>query len=177
MTFLPGYGLGLAERRYGSFLHDKKRSEYVISSKVGKLLKASRTAKKHELFPFSPSPNDVIFDYTSSGVRRSIEDSLQRLGIDSSRNFSLNRVTDFCAIRRFGSRCIVKLKPRNFRSHGRATALFYWFTLSLSFVVMNRVMLVITRSPARRLRTYTLQSSAYRANPARLRSLGGNAGV
>src|SRR5271167_1804587 len=79
----PWYGLGLAERRYGSFLHNKKRSEYVISSKVGKLLTASRTAKNSELFPFSPSPNDVIFDYTSSGVRRSIEDSLQRLGIDS----------------------------------------------------------------------------------------------
>ena len=79
----PWYGLGLAERRYGSFLHNKKRSDYVISSKVGKLLKASKTAKNHELFPFSPSPNDVIFDYTASGVRRSIEDSLQRLGIDS----------------------------------------------------------------------------------------------
>ena len=79
----PWYGLGLAERRYGSFLHDKKRSEYVISSKVGKLLRASRTARNRELFPFSPSPNDVIFDYTASGVRRSIEDSLQRLGIDS----------------------------------------------------------------------------------------------
>lgn len=79
----PWYGLGLAERRYGSFLHNKKRSEYVISSKVGKLLKASTTAKNRDLFPFSPSPNDVIFDYTASGVRRSIEDSLQRLGIDS----------------------------------------------------------------------------------------------
>jgi D-threo-aldose 1-dehydrogenase len=79
----PWYGLGLAERRYGNFLHNKQRSEYVISSKVGKLLKASKTAKNGELFPFSPSPNDVIFDYTASGVRRSIEDSLQRLGIDS----------------------------------------------------------------------------------------------
>src|SRR5437867_2473429 len=79
----PWYGLGLAERRYGNFLHDKKRSEYVISSKVGKLLKASRTAKNRELFPFSPSPNDAIVDYTAAGVRRSIEDSLQRLGIDS----------------------------------------------------------------------------------------------
>ncbi|HZZ15531.1 MAG TPA: aldo/keto reductase [Candidatus Sulfotelmatobacter sp.] len=79
----PWYGLGLAERRYGSFLHNKKRSDYVISSKVGKLLKASKTAKNRELFPFSPSPNDVVFDYTASGVRRSIEDSLQRLGIES----------------------------------------------------------------------------------------------
>jgi D-threo-aldose 1-dehydrogenase len=79
----PWYGLGLAERRFGSFLHSKTRNEYVISSKVGKLLKASKTAKNRDLFPFSPSPNDVIFDYTASGVRRSIEDSLQRLGIDS----------------------------------------------------------------------------------------------
>jgi D-threo-aldose 1-dehydrogenase len=79
----PWYGLGLAERRYGNFLHNKNRSEYVLSSKVGKLLKASKTAKNKEYFPFSPSPNDVVYDYTASGVRRSIEDSLQRLGVDS----------------------------------------------------------------------------------------------
>src|ERR1700704_2183551 len=79
----PWYGLGLAERRYGNFLHNKERSEYVLSTKVGKLLKASKTARNKEYFPFSPSPNDVIYDYTASGVRRSIEDSLQRLGIDS----------------------------------------------------------------------------------------------
>jgi D-threo-aldose 1-dehydrogenase len=79
----PWYGLGLAERRYGNFLHNKNRSEYVVSSKVGKLLKASKTANNKEYFPFSPSPNDVVYDYTASGVRRSIEDSLQRLGIDS----------------------------------------------------------------------------------------------
>jgi len=79
----PWYGLGLAERRYGNFLHTKNRSEYLLSTKVGKLLKASKTAKNKEYFPFSPSPNDVVYDYTASGVRRSIEDSLQRLGIDS----------------------------------------------------------------------------------------------
>jgi D-threo-aldose 1-dehydrogenase len=79
----PWYGLGLAERRYGNFLHTKKRSEYVLSTKVGKLLKASKTAKNKAYFPFSPSPNDVVYDYTAAGVRRSIEDSLQRLGIDS----------------------------------------------------------------------------------------------
>src|ERR1700728_2181451 len=79
----PWYGLGLAERRYGNFLHNKHRREYVLSTKVGKLLKASTTAKSNGLFPFSPSPNDVVYDYTASGVRRSIEDSLQRLGIDS----------------------------------------------------------------------------------------------
>jgi D-threo-aldose 1-dehydrogenase len=68
----PWYGLGLAERRYGTFLHNKKRSEYVLSTKVGKLLRASKTAKNKDYFPFSPSPNDVIYDYTAAGVRRSI---------------------------------------------------------------------------------------------------------
>src|SRR5689334_21975835 len=38
----PWYGLGLAERRFGQFLHNQNRSAYVISSKVGKLLKASK---------------------------------------------------------------------------------------------------------------------------------------
>jgi D-threo-aldose 1-dehydrogenase len=79
----PWYGLGLAERRFGNFLHTKNHSEYVLSTKIGKLLKASKTAKNREYFPFSPSPNDVGYDYTASGARRSIEDSLQRLGIDS----------------------------------------------------------------------------------------------
>jgi D-threo-aldose 1-dehydrogenase len=79
----PWYGLGLAERRYGNFLHNKDRNEFVLSSKVGKLLRASKAAKNKEYFPFSPSPNDVVYDYTASGVRRSIEDSLQRLGVDS----------------------------------------------------------------------------------------------
>src|SRR5580658_10705855 len=59
----PWYGLGLCERRFGNFLHTRDRSEFVLSSKVGKLLKASKTAKNREYFPFSPSPNDFTFDY------------------------------------------------------------------------------------------------------------------
>jgi hypothetical protein len=47
----------------------------------------------------------------------------------------------------------VKLKPRNLRSHGRATALFSLLTFSLSFLLMKRVTLSITRSPDRWLRT------------------------
>lgn len=77
----PWYGLGLAERRYGTFLHTKNRDDYVLSSKVGKLLKASPQNNAKTYFPFSPSPNNVVFDYTADGVRRSIEDSLQRLGV------------------------------------------------------------------------------------------------
>ena len=53
----------------------------------------------------------------------------------------LNRSSDFGAIVRLMSGPAVKLKPRNFRSCGRATALFASFTLSLSFCVMKREML------------------------------------
>jgi D-threo-aldose 1-dehydrogenase len=78
----PWYGLGLAERRFGRFLHRQPRGSYLLSTKVGKLLKASPDNRGRELFPYAGSPNDVVFDYTADGVRRSIEDSLQRLGID-----------------------------------------------------------------------------------------------
>jgi D-threo-aldose 1-dehydrogenase len=79
----PWYWLGLAERRFGYFLHNKNRDEYILSSKVGKLLKASRQNDAKSNFPFSPSPNNVVFDYTADGVRRSVEVSLQRLGISN----------------------------------------------------------------------------------------------
>ena len=78
----PWYGLGLAERRFGRFLARKPRQEFVISSKVGKLLHASRTHAAHKYFPFTTSPNTPSFDYSADGVRRSIDDSLQRLGLD-----------------------------------------------------------------------------------------------
>lgn len=78
----PWYGLGLAERRFGRFLARKPRGEFVISSKVGKLLRASRNNEAKTYFPFTTSPNTPHFDYTADGVLRSIEDSLQRLGLD-----------------------------------------------------------------------------------------------
>jgi D-threo-aldose 1-dehydrogenase len=79
----PWYGFGLSERRFGHFLHNQNRADYLVSSKVGKLFKASKGNRHADIFPLSDSPNDVVFDYTADGVRRSIEDSLQRLGIDS----------------------------------------------------------------------------------------------
>jgi D-threo-aldose 1-dehydrogenase len=77
----PWYGFGLSERRFGHFLHNKNRTDYLLSSKVGKLFKASKNNRHAEIFPLSDSPNDLVIDYTADGVRRSIEDSLQRLGI------------------------------------------------------------------------------------------------
>jgi hypothetical protein len=60
-----------------------------------------------------------------------------------SRIRRLNRSRDFGAIVRLVSGPAVKLNPRNFRSCGRATALFASFTLSLSFWIMKREMLVL----------------------------------
>ena len=79
----PWYGLGLCERRFGAMLHAKPRGAYVLSSKVGKLLKASPRNNARDYYPFTPSPNNLIYDYTADGVRRSIEDSLQRMGVDA----------------------------------------------------------------------------------------------
>ena len=62
-----------------------------------------------------------------------------------SRIRCLNRSSDFGAIVRLMSGAAVKLNPRNFRYCGRATALFASLTLSLSFCVMKREMLSITR--------------------------------
>ncbi len=77
----PWYGFGLSERRFGHFLHSQRRDDYVLSSKVGKLFRASRKNHHTDIFPFSDSPNDLVIDYTGDGVKRSIEDSLQRMGV------------------------------------------------------------------------------------------------
>ena len=65
------------------FAQTNARAEYILSSKVGKLLTASRDNNAKEYFPFTPSPNNLRYDYTADGVKRSIEDSLQRLGVDA----------------------------------------------------------------------------------------------
>jgi len=75
----PWYGLGLSERRFGRFLHNHKPDDYVISTKIGRILKATKTPPK-ALWQ-EPSPFSYTYDYTAEGTRRSIEDSLQRLGV------------------------------------------------------------------------------------------------
>ncbi|NHN77483.1 aldo/keto reductase [Azotobacter chroococcum] len=75
----PWYGLGLGERRFGHFLHGLQREEYVLSSKVGRLLTATDSPPK--TMWQEPSPFAYRYDYSAEGVRRSIEDSLQRLGV------------------------------------------------------------------------------------------------
>jgi D-threo-aldose 1-dehydrogenase len=76
----PWYGLGLSERRFGHFLHNQKRDDYVLSIKVGRILKAGEPLD-HPLWK-KPAPFRHTYDYTAAGARRSVEDSLQRLGVE-----------------------------------------------------------------------------------------------
>ncbi len=76
----PFYGFGLSERRFGHFLHTQKRADYTLSTKVGRIFTAGKP-KPHPLWT-EPSPFSYRYDYTADGVMRSIEDSLQRLGVE-----------------------------------------------------------------------------------------------
>jgi D-threo-aldose 1-dehydrogenase len=79
----PFYGAGLSERRIGDFLRAKPRDEYVLSSKVGRLLVPDREYGMQRYggdpaaMPFRP-----VFDFTYDGVMKSFEMSLQRLGLE-----------------------------------------------------------------------------------------------
>lgn len=75
----PFYGFGLSERRLGDVLRTRKRDEFILSTKVGRLLVPGGA---HDKFGFrSPMPFDPVFDYSYDGVMRSVEASLQRLGL------------------------------------------------------------------------------------------------
>ncbi len=77
----PHYGQGLSERRVGDALRSPANNDYVLSTKVGRLLKpAGYAAERHGFV--SPMPFDIEYDYSYDGVMRSFEDSLQRLGLD-----------------------------------------------------------------------------------------------
>ncbi len=78
----PHYGVGLSEERLGDFLRDKQRSEFVISTKVGRrLVDTSDDVSGVEGFFHTPSRMRVR-DYSVEGVRRSLEESCERLGLD-----------------------------------------------------------------------------------------------
>lgn len=77
----PEYGPGISEHRFGEFLRNKPRDDFVLSTKVGRLLRADASkGGKHGPF-VAGLPFRVDYDYTADGVRRSIEDSLQRLAL------------------------------------------------------------------------------------------------
>lgn len=79
----PLYGLGLAETRLNPFLRGKDRDSYVLSSKIGRLFRATTPDKRDGLDKWFevPSRNEV-YDYGYDAVMRSLEFSLERLGVD-----------------------------------------------------------------------------------------------
>ncbi|MBT2483686.1 MULTISPECIES: aldo/keto reductase [unclassified Microbacterium] len=81
----PHYGLGLSERRLGAFLQTKPRDEFVLSTKVGRLLRPNPahdggldTANDFHV------PDDLqrVWDFSADGIRTSLDESRERLGID-----------------------------------------------------------------------------------------------
>lgn len=84
----PFYGAGLAEIRMGQALAGKPREDYVISTKVGRIIldeiedvSARDLGEKSEVFKYG-RPNKIVNDYSEDATYRSIEDSLKRLKTD-----------------------------------------------------------------------------------------------
>jgi D-threo-aldose 1-dehydrogenase len=78
----PLYGFGLAERRLGAFLRQQPRESYVISTKVGRLLRAPDGAPAEDEHYKGTPRERPVFDFSHDGVMRSVEESLERLGLD-----------------------------------------------------------------------------------------------
>lgn len=76
----PFYGMGLSERRLGDALRHRPRGDYIVSTKVGRLLVPVAEARDQHGF-VDPLPFEPRFDYSYDGVMRSFEESLQRLGL------------------------------------------------------------------------------------------------
>jgi D-threo-aldose 1-dehydrogenase len=90
----PLYGYGAAERRFGRALAGRPRNDYVLSTKVGRLIRPTAEIPpdadidrqaldgREDAFYVGTGPVRPVFDYTADGVRRSIDESLTRLGLD-----------------------------------------------------------------------------------------------
>ncbi|TFE36877.1 aldo/keto reductase [Paraburkholderia dipogonis] len=79
----PQYGLGNAERRLGRFLRTVPRDQFVLSTKVGRLLKSCLPDQRLGIGKWFEVPSRrEVFDYSYDGVLRSIEFSLERTGLD-----------------------------------------------------------------------------------------------
>jgi D-threo-aldose 1-dehydrogenase len=76
----PHYGAGLSEHRFGQALRRRPRAEYTLSTKVGRLLVPHHPGQIEAPF-VGALPFRRVLDYTADGVRRSVEDSLQRLAL------------------------------------------------------------------------------------------------
>lgn len=78
----PFYGFGLSERRTGDFLRSKPRDSYVLSTKVGRLLRPVPDNQIPDHSYVNPLPFAVDYDYSYDGIMRSFEFSFARLGLN-----------------------------------------------------------------------------------------------
>ena len=79
----PLYGLGLSETRLNRFLRGKPRDSYVLSTKVGRLLRATTPDKRDGFGKWFEVPaRNEVYDYGYDATMRSVEFSLERLGLD-----------------------------------------------------------------------------------------------
>ena len=77
----PLYGHGLAEQRMGAILRTKPRDQFVLATKVGRLLRAGAPPEPGQAYKGVP-PVNPVYDFSYDGVMRSVEESLHRLGLD-----------------------------------------------------------------------------------------------
>jgi D-threo-aldose 1-dehydrogenase len=77
----PFYGVGAAERRLGDALRDVPRDAWVLSTKVGRLLRPTTKPGGSTDGRLAPLPFEVVYDYSYDAIMRSVEDSYQRLGL------------------------------------------------------------------------------------------------
>ena len=91
----PHYGHGLSEQRFGQTLRRLPRDSFSLSSKVGRILTPSSTAARDQLNFVNILPYNQHWDYSAAGVRRSVEDSLQRMGMS---HLDVAFVHDCCSI-------------------------------------------------------------------------------
>lgn len=78
----PWYGLTKSERRFGDFLKNKNRADFVFSTKVGRLFTEVPEENVPPTMWKAPLNYDFRHDYTEDAVKRSIEESLKRTGLD-----------------------------------------------------------------------------------------------
>lgn len=90
----PHYGKGTSERRLGRYLKGVPRGSYVLSTKVGRLLVPSKNGQD-EYFADADQSVERVFDFSASGVTRSLEESLHRLGTDHVEMVLIHDPDDF----------------------------------------------------------------------------------
>jgi D-threo-aldose 1-dehydrogenase len=78
----PHYGAGLSEERLGRFLAGKKRSDYVISTKVGRITHPTSREEAEDHGFVDAHPARLEYDYSGDGIMRSLEASHKRTGLD-----------------------------------------------------------------------------------------------